>query len=134
MEPYKQALVSFMKSMQDWELKCAKREELCDSGVMDYDESESIGINEYMDIYHQYCSNNATPRGYSFSEPPGYNPEGELIESVRAETSKYVEVITQQNYSFRKKHLYKLVFEDGSWKLLHKKILLNSGEELDTPL
>jgi hypothetical protein len=85
MKPYENILVAFMKDMHQWELMCSEREQQCDSGELDDETSESIGISEYMDIFKKYCSHNAIPRNYSFSDPPEYNPEGELIESIRSE-------------------------------------------------
>jgi hypothetical protein len=124
-----------MKEMHAWETRCLLREGQCVSGQLAFDEAEKIGMDEYRQIFKAYCSTTkAVPRDFHYTEPPDYNAEGQTIISIRDLSPTLVEIQTQQNYSHRKRHAYRLAIEEGEWKLVERFILLSTGEMLETDL
>lgn len=127
-------LLGYMKDMNEWEKKCAYREHQCDQGELDYNTAAERGSAEYMKIFAKYCSREAMPRDYFFTEPPDYDPEGETIVNEFEVRPGLVEIRTQQDFSHRKKHVFRIVLENGEWKIIERKILLDTNEILDTSL
>src|ERR1700730_1099986 len=106
-------LLAYMKDMNEWELACAHREHECDAGRMDYRVAATLGTSEYMAIFGKYGSCTAAPREYHFTEPPDYDPIGETIISENEQRPGIVEIRTQQNYSHRKMHIFRMALEHG---------------------
>ena len=128
-------LVGYMRDMNAWEKRCAKRMEECIAGDMDFDQAREIGTGEYMDIFRRYCSQSkASPRDFYYTEPPDYNAEGEMILGVNEKSFDAVEIYTQQNYSHRKRHIFILAWENEEWRLVERKVLLDGNEFLETTL
>jgi hypothetical protein len=128
-------LLHFMKEMNEWEKRCIMRTELCVTGGMKIEEATRIGTGEYMSIFQRYCSpTQALPRDYHFTEPPDYDPVGETIISECEESSGLFQIRTQQNYCHRKKHIFIMALEHGEWRIVARKVLLDSNEILDTSL
>jgi hypothetical protein len=127
-------LFAFMKEMNMWERQSACREHECDAGKMDYDKAATLGTSEYMDIFTKYCSSAAIPREYFFTEPPDYDPVGEVVLGEHELSAGLIEILTQQSYNHRKKHIFRMAFENGEWKIIERKIVLDTNEVLDTSL
>lgn len=127
-------LIGFMKEMREWELKCAKREHDCDEGKMDYHTAVTLAHSDYIEIFSTYCSRNAAPREYYFTEPPDYDSEREVIVEEIEIRPGTIHIRTQQSYSHNKSHLFTIVLEDGGWRVLERKVVLDNGELLDSSL
>lgn len=129
-------LRDFMREMNSWEKRCAVRLEECIAGKLDFDEAESIGSSEYLQIiFSRYCSTSkAQPRDFHFTEPPDYDPEGEGIVTTKVLSQSLVELFTHQNYGHRKRHIFRLVLENKEWKIIERKILLDNGDSIDASI
>jgi hypothetical protein len=128
-------LRGFMKEMNTWEKQCAVRTERCISGAMNFDEAEEVGLLEYMKIFNRYCSIiKGQPRDYYFTEPPDYDPDGEIIEGVTKESSSMIKIQTRQHYGHQKRHIFRLIQENGEWRLFDRQILMDDGEVLESTL
>jgi hypothetical protein len=102
---------------------------------MSFDEAKAIGEAEYLEIFRRYCSlTHAVPREFHYSSPPDYDAHGEEIVDQKNLFPDIVEILTQQHYSHKKRHRYRLGNVSGEWRLLEKTILLSTGEELVTAL
>ena len=128
-------LLDFMKEMNSWEKQCAARMEQCIAGTLDFDEATKVGTAEYMEIFSRYCSlSRAVPRDFYYTEPPDYDPKGEVILNVKQISPNTAEMFTQQNYSHRKRHVFMLALEKDGWRLVGRRVLLDNGEFLEAGL
>ena len=128
-------LLDFMGKMNAWEKLCASRTEQCIAGAMKFDVATKVGMAEYMLIFNQYCSpSKAIPRDYYYDEPPDYDPIGEVIVNQREDSLRIIEIQTQQNYGHRKKHIFRMAFEGGGWRIVERVILLDNNDVLDASL
>lgn len=127
-------LIAFMKEMREWELRCAKRERKCDEGGMEYEDAAALGTSDYLAVFNRFCSRDAVPREYFFTEPPDYDPEGEEILEEKEVLPGRIEIRTRQSYSHKKSHIFSIVSEDGEWRIFEKRIALDNGENLVSSL
>jgi NTF2 fold immunity protein len=128
-------LLGYMKEMNSWEKRCAARMEMCIAGKLDFDEATKIGTAEYLEVFRHYCSQSkAHPRDFHYTVPPDYDSDGEMIVDTKELSSHRVEICTQQNYSHKKRHIFFLALESDGWKLVERKVLLDSGSLLEASL
>ena len=108
-----------MARMRQWELRCLQRVKSDDWSST---ESKKLGLAEYGDIFRECCSaERATPReSLHFSDPPGFDPDREPIESIEFLPDGTVEVRTTQEFKFKYQFVYRFVNEDGEWKLFQR--------------
>jgi antitoxin component of RelBE/YafQ-DinJ toxin-antitoxin module len=112
-----------MAEMNAWEKRCVARDEECIAGARAFDEAAKLAMSEYMEIFRKYCSRTkAVPRDLFYDNPPDYDPDGEAILAISQLAPDLVQIRTQQNYAFGERNVYRLVSEDGKWRLLDKKI------------
>jgi len=102
---------------------------------MTFDEATEVGQAEYMAIYHRYCSGpKGQPRDFFYTEPPDYDPDREVIRKVLNESPDLVEIHTQQEYGHQKRHVFRLVLENGEWRLIDRQILIDNGKMIASTL
>ena len=126
-------LCSFMKEMNEWEKKCAAKD--LKYGDENFKNVAQEAMKDYNRIFSRYCSKtNGTPRTFFYSNPPDYDPDGEVIVTIKYVSCSLVEIQTQQNYGWQEKRLYRLALEEGQWKLFEKQILTDDGEVIHASL
>jgi len=124
-----------MKEMNDWERRCVLRDQECVAGKRYFEEAAQLASAEYMDIFNRYCSTKkGIPRGLFYDNPPDYDPNGEAIVNIKPLSPELLEIQTQQHYSHRKRHIFRLALENGEWRLFEKQIITENGELLEASL
>jgi len=110
----------FLREMQEWEIRCLRREHACDTGSGEYEDAERDGMQEYLELFKKYCSPDACPRDYYYSDPPEYDHEQQVIESIEetGECSAIVSISTTT--SSEERFQYLLEYEGTNWKIRKK--------------
>ncbi len=128
-------LFSFMRDMNAWEARCVRRLNDCAEGHADFEVCKQEGQREYAAICDKYCVHDFVVQdGYSFSDPPDYDPDNEVVVSATAQSPGAVLITTQQEFGYRKRHKYLLILEGECWKIKRKQIEIETGEHFDDPL
>jgi hypothetical protein len=130
LEMAKSMLLRFFDFMHAWELGCAAREAAAEAGQLNFDEAKRISMEQFEVIFRQVCSQSiAQRRTYHFSIPPKYDPHEERIAEAKMVDCNTIEIRT---YQARTEHfgsyLYRLVREEGAWKLSKAFYVALNGE------
>jgi hypothetical protein len=125
------ALTKFMSAMNQWETKLyrAKRNAL-DTGH-DISSIDDEGRNSLIAILEKWTFSDKTNQGrlidLGCTDPPSYDPESDIEESVEVENGMVVFVF-RQTKGLQNKFRFTLKSQDVEWKI-KKKELLNYREK-----
>jgi len=133
-ETVQDSLKAFYTHMHKWETECARRDAKCENGLLDYEESERIGMNEYHEIFSAFCTDDATPRDFYYSDPPEYDPSQLDIERVENADNGtalvYLRILTNPN----ERVLIRLIREGDGWRIDDKRFIAGTGEVIEANL
>ena len=123
---------NYKEKMHNWELKCKERIDACKRGERDFENTISTLMSEYMEIFREYCSSTAIPRSFCFSQPPEYESSDKIIEVI--DEREICKIIVECKYHPNQKSEFRLVCEDGKWRILERNIVTNRGTVLSADL
>lgn len=133
MEPDK-VLRRYLIEKCAWEAECARLDGERIAGRMDVSECDQIAVDKYRPIFARFCSEaRALPRQSVIAyTTPLDDPEAE--KTIATRMLSVAEIETQQVAGHRKRHLYRLVLEEGQWRLFEKFIIATDGEMIQDEL
>jgi len=128
-EAIKETLIQFIAQMQNWEISCSKRTDESESGLLTYEDSSRIAMQDYHEIFSTFCSSKATPRTFHYQKPPSYNADTLQIERVEnVSDSLEVRVYLQSNDPFQTRYVFRLIRECDKWKIHSKFRIASNGQ------
>jgi len=124
----------FFGEIHKWEIDCAGRDAKCEDGLMDYAESEATAMDEYGRIFAKFCSEDATPRDFHYSEPPEYNLDQIEIERVERADETSASVFVNTVSGLKERFVFQLVRERDSWRIKDKYYMSEDGDLIEANL
>jgi len=114
--------------MGAWEAECARLDSERIAGKIEFLETVRIAMEAYQHVFEKYCSKTRAIRRESLTySTPLYEPENEEVTDVIFVSPDVANIHTQQLSGHRKHQLYRLVLEEGHWKLLERLIVMEDG-------
>ncbi len=119
LESAKNRVLAFVAAMNQWELDCAKREQLLDEGQITLEKEQELGLEAYQALLKDHwASSTPVPDSYNYGDPPAFNMDS--IENVETDDAGGgVQVIVEETNRFgdKQRHRYHLVEESGDFRI-----------------